>query len=977
MKDHAQIRRLLEVRQTMAGRVDASAWSRIESVLAAALELPHDARDAFVEHACVGDAVLQAEVAALLAASERDSPVDAPVATVRAVLADRDPAATVPHLEPGSRLGPYVIVSPLGAGGMGQVYRARDSRLDRDVAVKIVAPHLRPDATSRARLEREARVIASLSHPNVVAIFDIGEHDDMVYVVTELLTGLTLRNILQSGPVDERTIVDYATQIARGLGAAHARHVVHRDLKPENLFVTHDDIVKILDFGLAKPHVDHAKGATQSLTSVHAILGTIGYMSPEQITGDDVDERSDLFSLGAVLYEAATGTPAFDGATRSEIAAAILGTPPIGELSRVSPALGQTITRCLARSPADRYQTAADLAFTLQLLTTSTSRSEVERRSRTTRPRWRQTTRMTAAVAGVGALAIVAGVLMQRSTPIADRKPITFVMHAPKGAAFEEVTMEPRPAVSPDGRRLAFRARIGSQSMLFVQTLGALEAQPVVPMAGTFPFWSPDGEFIAFGTSERLERVFASGKRAPQVVCMCNAQWGGAWAGDGTILFAGSAGLFRVSSEDGQPQQMTHLDQSRAESSHRFPVLLPGGKRFLYLIRSARDDARGVFLGSFDEPDLKKRVIAEDSNVTHIAASDGSSYLLFVRDRTLLAQRFDTDRGSLVSDPVVVSRPVVPGEGGRFAPFAAGGTTLVYRLRSNSRTPLQWVSRDGVSAGRIGNPDGSYRYPSLSPDGTKLAVVLGDAETDKSDVWVIDLARQTNERLTNDPVGAFYPHWMPDGQHIVFASARGGQWRTYRQSITENHDTPLDSDRDPFGQYPTAITRDGRFIVAEQGQTGVWLLPLMPGTSPQRLLDGWHGRVSPDGRWIAYTAEGTGVPEVYVTSFPVPSTRWRISTNGGVDPQWRQDGRELYYVAGHNTLMAVPVRTGASFEFGRTQPLFPILPDTADLGGLGAIYAPAPDGQRFVVTESRSAQSPVGVEEMLLTVTMNWSPSTH
>jgi eukaryotic-like serine/threonine-protein kinase len=965
----------MESRQTRAGRIDASAWSRIESVLAAALELPHDARDAFIEQACADDAALQAEVAALLAASERDGPVDVPVATLTSVLRDRDPTATAPQLEPGSWLGPYVIMTPLGVGGMGQVYRARDSRLDREVAIKIVAPHLRSDATSRARLEREARVIASLSHPNVIAIFDIGEHDDMMYVVTELLTGLTLRNVLQSGSLDEQTIIDYATQIARGLGAAHSRRVVHRDLKPENLFVTRDGVVKILDFGLAKPHLDHAKEATHSLTSVHAILGTIGYMSPEQITGDAVDERSDLFSLGAVLYEAATGTAAFDGATRSEIAVAILGTPPSGDLSRVSPALGQTIARCLARSPADRYQTAADLAFTLQLLSTNTSRSRLEPGPATARPRRRQWTPLAATLAGVGALAIVTGELLQQSAHSTDRQPITFVMHAPKGATFEEVTMEPRPAVSPDGKRLAFRADVGSQSMLFVQTLGALQAQPLTPVAGTFPFWSPDSEFVGFGSPQRLQKVSTSGKRAAQDICLCDARWGGAWGRDGRIVFAGEAGLFRVSSEGGKPEQLTHLDHSRGESSHRFPVLLPDGKRFLYLILSARDDARGVYLGSFDERDLKQRVIAEDSNVTHITANDGASYLLFVRDRTLLAQRFDTDRGALVSDPVVVSRPVVPGEGGRFAPFAAGGTTLVYRLRSHSRTPMHWITRDGVSAGRIGNPDGNYQYPSLSPDGTKLAILLGDAETDKPDVWIIDLTRQTHERLTNDPVGAFFPQWMPDGQHIVFASARGGQWRTYRQSITETHDTPLDSERDPWGQYPTAITRDGQFIVAEQGKTGVWLLPLMLGTSPQRLFDGWHGRVSPDGRWIAYTAAGTGVPEVYVTSFPVPSTRWRISTSGGVDPQWRQDGRELYYVAGHNTLMAVPVRSGASFEFGRTQPLFPVLPDTADLGGLGAIYAPSPDGQRFVVTESRSAQSAVGVDEMLLTVTMNWSPS--
>jgi eukaryotic-like serine/threonine-protein kinase len=289
-----------------AGRIDAATWPRIESLLAAALDLPDDAREPFLEAECAGNEALRAEAAALLAASRPEGPIDAPVATLTSMLGDCDPIAPMPHLEPGSRLGPYAIVSQLGAGGMGQVYRARDTRLDREVAIKFVPPHLRPDSTSRARLEREARVIASLSHPNVIAIFDIGEHDGLVYVVTELLTGLTLRHVLEAGPLDEHTIVNYATQIARGLGAAHARHVVHRDLEPENLFVTQDGVVKILDFGLAKPHLAHPGAGTQSLTSVHAIVGTIGYMSPEQITGDVVDERSDIFSLGAVLYEAAT-----------------------------------------------------------------------------------------------------------------------------------------------------------------------------------------------------------------------------------------------------------------------------------------------------------------------------------------------------------------------------------------------------------------------------------------------------------------------------------------------------------------------------------------------------------------------------------------------------------------------------------------------------------------------------------------------
>ncbi|HEU4926553.1 MAG TPA: serine/threonine-protein kinase [Vicinamibacterales bacterium] len=348
---------------------EIDAWPRIEALLVAALDLPPDARDRFLDAECQDDPALRAHVGALVVASVQSGPVDVPAASLAGWLADLEPGADPPRLDAGTRLGPYIIDAPLGAGGMGQVYRARDTRLNRDVAIKIVAPHLQQDRASRKRLEREARVIASLSHPNVVAVYDIGDHDGLLYLVTELLTGGTLREMLAPGPLGEQTIIDIATQVARGLSAAHAREIVHRDLKPENLFVTNDGVVKILDFGLAKPRPHERDRQLDTLTSPHAVVGTIGYMSPEQLTGDDVDGRSDLFSLGAVLYEAATGTPAFVGGSRSEIAAAILSSAlPVAFPPGISPALAQTIKRCLGRLRADRYQSAADFGFTLQLL---------------------------------------------------------------------------------------------------------------------------------------------------------------------------------------------------------------------------------------------------------------------------------------------------------------------------------------------------------------------------------------------------------------------------------------------------------------------------------------------------------------------------------------------------------------------------------------------------------------------------------
>ena len=954
-----------------------AAWPQIEALLAAALDMPPEARDSFLDSACAADPALRAEVAALVAASDQTGLVDTPVATLSGLLADEEVAST-PRLEPGSHLGPYLLVGQLGAGGMGQVYRARDTRLNRDVAVKIVAPHLQRDATSRKRLEREARVIASLSHPNILAIFDIGEHEGVVYVVTELLTGRTLRHMIESGPLDERTVVDVASQVARGLSAAHARHVVHRDLKPENVFITREGLVKILDFGLAKPHHVDAERHTGSLTSPHTVLGTIGYMSPEQLTGDTVDARSDLFSLGAVLYEAATGLPPFAGSTRSEIAASILSSPPVfSDQPTISPMLRQTITRCLAKLPDDRYQSASDLAFTLQLASdvasgaVSSSRHTIARAS--ARRRW--------VPAALGATALIALVVAIDRIPLlpdanADAPPITFVLHAPKGTSFERMTMQPFPAVSPDGRRVAFVATSGTQRMIWVQTLGELEARPLAPAAGTGPVWSADGNFIAFATPGRLQKVATSGGRAPLTVCECDVRSGISWGRDGTIVFGGTTGLFRVSAEGGEPTPLTTLDESRGESSHRYPMVLPDGRQFLYLIRSSRDENRGVYLASLDDPTVRRRVIPDDSNVGFSVGPDGHGYLFFVRDRVLLAQRFEPASGALHADPIVVAKPVIPGESGRFAPFAVGGSSLVYRLLSRSRARLTWVTRSGIRIGGIGNADANYRYPSLSQDGTKLAVLIGDPETDKPDLWFIDLNRQTAtaERLTRDPVGAWFPHWTPDGQHVIYASAREGAWRMYALNIRENRERPVTDASDRIAQYPSGVTPDGRFVLAHQGRGSVWLVSLNGEAPPRQLLNGWLGRVSPDGRWLAYTASDTGVPEVYVSSFPTLGERWRISANGGEDPQWRPDGRELYYVSGDHTLTAVPVRADKTFAFGEPRSLFRVTPDPADVAGLGPLYAPAPNGERFIVTDRGAAQSPVGVDEMLLTVTMNWNP---
>jgi Tol biopolymer transport system component len=572
---------------------------------------------------------------------------------------------------------------------------------------------------------------------------------------------------------------------------------------------------------------------------------------------------------------------------------------------------------------------------------------------------------------------VVSGLMAWKGSGRRDERPISFLVQAPEGSRFDRRSMAPQPALSPDGRKLAFVAPLGSKPVIWVQTLGALRATALVGSENaTFPFWSPDGRFIAFAAGNRLRQIAVSGDEAPEDICSCDAEFSGTWSATGDIIFAGSAGLYRVSAAGGEPVALTRVDRSRGEFSHRFPFMLPDGRRFLYLVRSSQDAHQGIFIGSLDEPQLKQRLVPDDSNASWDVGPDGQLYLIFVRDLALLAQPFSASLGKLTGAPIVLARPVIPGEAGRFAPFSAAGRTLVYRQRSLAHTRLTWRDRRGAMSGTIGDTGAEYAFPSLSPDDTRLAVARRDPATGKRDIWVADVERNVWERLTDDPVSAGFPLWAPDGGKVIFSSARAGPWDLYwhtangtGQEAVFLHAATAASEK----ANPRDITRDGRFLLFEGGQA-LWLQPLDSNAPARPLVPSSHGRISPDGRWLAYTSPlEWGEREVYVTTFPTPTTRWRISTSGGEDPQWSRDGAELYYIAADKTLMAAAVRNAAragTFARVSSTTLFRASFEPHSLE-FGSVYSPARDGQRFLVLEV------LNTDELSLAVTMNWIPGEH
>jgi len=909
-------------------------------------------------------------------------------------------------LSPGARLGPYEILAPIGAGGMGEVYKGCDTRLDRIVAIKVLPRQVAERPEFRQRFEREARAVAALNHPHICTLHDIGEHEGIHFLVMEYLEGETLAALLTRGALAIDQALRYAIEVADALAQAHRRGVFHRDLKPGNIMLTGApgaSRTKLLDFGLAKLR-DPAAGPVvalsalpteaDALTTKGSILGTIQYMPPEQLEGKDTDGRSDIFSFGAVLYEMVTGRKAFDGASHASVIGAILHTDPpaLSSLQPMSPpALDRLVKACLAKRPDERRQTAQDVLLDLKWMAEASapvpqSAPAAPALAPARRPfGWMAATAALAlALAGVGAFQAF------RKSP--ETRTLKLSLLPPENSSFSFLNL------SPDGRRLAFVATDSSgKTLLWVRPLDSLTGQPLAGTDGAnFPFWSPDSRFLGFFAEGKLKKIEVTGG-PPLALCDAPIARGGSWNREGVIVFVrgASAPLSRVSAAGGEDRPLTTLDRSRQETSHRFPYFLPDGRHFLYVVRSGQPENRGNYLGSLDEKAdslARRRLLGDDSSAVYAPPlKAGSGHLLFRRAGVLLAQPFDAQKLQLAGDPFPITEKVGVEFAGRATVSVSDNGLLVYDTSGGvDGRSLVWFDRQGKQLGSVGEPTFAVQ-PWLSPDEKRVAVERAESQIGTLDIWLLELSREVNSRFTFDPAGDWLPVWSPDGSRIVFASLRDGQANLYQKMASgAGQEEPLLKTNE--SKNPTDWSADGRFLAYQQQDPktkwDLWVLPLSgpegggalrpdkPVVFLQTPFDEEHAHFSPGtggapggaSRWMAYTSNESGIQQVYVQPFPATGAKWQVSKNGGQFPKWRRDGKELFFLSADRKLMAVDVKTGAAgaanFEAGAPRALFQTRPT-----GVFTRYAVTRDGQRFLMPIAKveeTASTPA-------TLVINWA----
>ena len=893
-------------------------------------------------------------------------------------------------IDSGSRLGPYEIVSRIGAGGMGEVWKATDTRLDRDVAIKILPAEFALSAQLKLRFEREAKAISQLNHPNICTLHDVGEQDGVGYLVMELLEGESLADRLTRGALPIEQVLKCGIEIASALDRAHHMGIVHRDLKPGNIWLTKSG-AKLLDFGLAKsgiestPRESEFDGMTQQkpLTQEGTIVGTYQYMSPEQISGEQVDARTDIFAFGAVLYEMLTGTAAFRGKNRTSIVAAIISgePPPVSSIQPLTPpALERVIRTCLAKDPEDRWQTAHDAGLELEWIAQGGSQIGVaapiaHRRRTRERVSW-----AIALAATLAALGFAAATLRLMRAPI----PVLYASINPPSTATFNLLGENCGSltISPDGRLVTFSAKDekGTQT-LWMRPLGEIAARPI---AGTenasFPFWSPDSRFIAFFADGKLKKVDLTGAPA-LTICEVNTNpRSGSWNRDGIILFSPSslAAIYKVSAAGGVAVPVTTLDRKAGETTHRWACFLPDGRHFLYMVGThaagTKSETNAIYIASIDSHE-KSLLLRARSNAIY-----ASGHLLYVRDRILVAQPFDSKALRFTGDPMPVVQEIRYETGFFRALFSVSDNgTLVYQSGSgNNNVPLTFFDRTGKVTEVLGEPS-AYRGLSLSPDGRQVAEVIEDPGSGTTGIWLNGLSRHIRSRFSFGSADQSSPVWSPDGTRIVYSSVDGGTSKgipdLYVKEVSgSGTEAPLVVDARV--KTPTSWSSDGRLLAYDstdftsKTKSDIWIVPMTGDHKPFPFLhtkfEEGGAQFSPDGRWLAYNSDESGRVEVYIVPFPSGVGKWQVSSNGGGGAHWRSDGRELIYLGSDvNKLLAVPFEAkGGAVTIGTPIPLFDI-----SLALAGDVSA---DHNRFLLAISPNAR-----QNEPITLVTNWPATLH
>jgi Tol biopolymer transport system component len=865
-------------------------------------------------------------------------------------------------LTSGARLGPYEILSPLGAGGMGEVYRAKDTRLDRTVAVKVLPSHLSASPDSRQRFEREAKTISQLSHPHICALHDVGSQDGVEYLVMEYLEGETLSDRLAKGAMPLEQTLRYGREIADALDKAHRQGIVHRDLKPGNVMLTKTG-VKLLDFGLAKAMAAPVRqsgvtslptvmGSGQNLTQEGTILGTFQYMAPEQLEGKEADGRTDIFALGAVLYEMATGRKAFSGASQASLISSIMTADPpsISSAQPMSPpALDRVAKTCLAKDPEDRWQSAADVARELKWISEGSAAgvaapaAVVSGRKNRERIAW--------AIAALGVAAAAWLGLTRPRTPRSDARGLRAAILLPEKLLLNNAV------ISPDGSRFVFGGRDASGKVqLWIRALDGSSSSPIAGTEnGLLPFWSPDGRSIGFFADGKLKRIDLAGG-SPLALCDVDGV-GGAWAPNGDILFAGPAGpIQRLHASGGPAVAITKLDAARGETAHRYPFFLPDGKHFLYLALNVAgadvNPANRLWVGSLDGG-APKPLLATKYNAQY-----SQGHLLFVQGGyfggVLLAQPFDPNRLETSGTPVTLADQIGPyADFAGFADYSVSSNGTLLMDTTPQLRRLHWLDRKGSQTGELGDPAQMF-YFALSPDASRVAESIYDPGSQTIQTWICDAARGVRTRFTTPPGDHLGPVWSPDGSKI-----------TYQTDLTHQADIVVraadgsggeDPVTDEVGQrFPVDWSKDGWILHLDREAAGSRRMQLaaIPDTPPRKTVIvvprspkdfGFGAHFSPDDRWVAYDQDESGRSEIYVVSFPEAKGRAQVSTNGGVSPRWTRGGKEIVYQDFDDRIMAVDVDATAGIRAGTPRPLFQ-LPEGAN----GLTWDVTADGERFLV----------------------------